>query len=195
MTIRGISLGMLAIALAGIMTTGAATQTGGLPEHLTAVAINMGSIGRLRSGIVDILVFRWATREELAGMVEALRDRGSDGLFDRLRDSPRVGFIRTPDNLSYNIRFAWTEPTSDGRRIILATDRFLRFWDAMQSPAIGYPFTVIEIHLSGDGGGEGKMSITTAVSVVEGATSIGHADYASEPVRLAAVQGTGRVAP
>jgi hypothetical protein len=124
----------------------------------------------------------------------ALADRGDDGLFDALRDSPRVGFIRTPDNLSYNIRFARSEQTTYGRRIVLAVDRVLTFWSSARSAAIEYPFTVIELRLDRDSRGEGKMSLTTRV-VCEGAGMIALEDYANEPIRLEAVRTPSRAVP
>jgi hypothetical protein len=189
MIMRRFAVGVLAVVLGGIALARAAAPAIMQPEHLSALAVNMGALARVRSGTVDILIFRWATREESAALTAAFAARRADGILDVLRDSPRAGYIRTPDNWSYDLRFAWNEPATDGsRRLILATDRRLSLWEAMRRPELGYWFSLIEIRLGPSGIGEGKMALTTKVRAAEGAASIDLGEYDNEPVRLSDVQ-------
>jgi hypothetical protein len=117
--------------------------------------------------------------------VNAFLAHGPEALYEELMDAPEVGYLRTPDNRAYNLYFAWSEPASDGgRRIILATARPLKFWEAATPRSNTYDFTLIEIRLNGDGRGEGKMSITTKVAVSEEQDLLELEDYANEPARL-----------
>ena len=120
--------------------------------------------------------------------------KGSDALLEALRDAPRVGYFRTPNNIGYDLHFARALPGDDGgRRIILATDRPILFWEARNQPrSIDYPFTVIELRLNADGEGEGKMSIAAKISGNKALNLIDLEDYASQPVRLLAVRSERR---
>jgi hypothetical protein len=190
MTLRPLIMSALLIAaLPLVAATTPRRAPSDFPEHLSGRAINVGIPERVRSGAVDIVIVRWASVAESAAIMTAFRAHGADGLLDILSDSPRVGYIRTPDSWSYALRFAWDEPTANGgRRIILATDHRLSLWDEMRRRELGYWFSLIEIHLGADGVGEGKMALTTRVRAVDGARSIDLAEYDNEAVRLEGVQ-------
>jgi hypothetical protein len=178
-------------AARGIWTTG---QTSGAAERFTAFAVNMGNIGPTRSGTVEMVVTRWSTESERGILIAALLDHGPDALLNRLRDIRPVGYIRTPNSLGYELHFAQDTPGEDGgRRVILATDRPISFWEAANQPrSIDYPFTLIELHLNRDGEGEGKMSIATKITGNKEFNLIELEDYATQPVRLMAIRSSRR---
>ena len=163
-----------------------AGQTSGTPERFTAFAVNMGHFGPTRSGTVEIVVTRWSTDDEREMLLGALLDKGPDALLEELRETRRVGYIRTPNSIGYDLHFAHNIPGEDGgRRVILATDRPISFWEAANQPrSIEYPFTLIELRLNRDGEGEGKMSIATKITGNRELGLIELEDYALQPVRL-----------
>ena len=111
-------------------------------------------------------------------------------LLEELQDLPRVGYIRTPNSVGYDLHYARHAPAEDGGdRIVIATDRYISFWEAYYRPrTIDYPFTFIEIHLNKDGEGEGKMSLATKVMADKETNQIVLENYASQPVLLQAVR-------
>jgi hypothetical protein len=113
-------------------------------------------------------------------------DEGPDRLLDVLRQLPRVGFIRTPDSLGYDLHFARRQPGEDGgERVVLATDRYISFWEAANRPrTIDYPFTVIEIRLDSDGEGEGRMSLFTRILPDRRNNTVVLENYGTQPVLL-----------
>jgi hypothetical protein len=135
----------------------------------------------------------WSDSEQTR-LTEALLDAGSDALLDALRDTPRVGYLRMSNSLGYDLHFARALPGDDGgRRIVLATDRPILFWEARNHPrSIDYPFTVIELRLNRDGEGEGKMSIAARISGNNALNLIELEDYANQPVRLLGVRSDRR---
>jgi hypothetical protein len=161
-------------------------QTSGTPERFTAFAVNMGNFGPTQSGTVEVVVTRWSTDDEREMLLGALLDKGPDALLEELRETRRVGYIRTPNSIGYDLHFAHDLPGEDGgRRVILVTDRPISFWEAANQPrSIEYPFTLIELRMNRDGEGEGKMSIATRITGNRELGLIELEDYALQPVRL-----------
>lgn len=168
------------IALAAVA---AAAQTNGTPEEFTAVAIANNNL-QSGAGTVLISVDRWSTNAERNRLVTSLREKGSDALLDELQDMPSVGRIRTPDSLGYDLRYAQQTPGEDGgRRIVIATDRPIGFWEAWARPrSVDYPFTVIQMQIDANGRGKGTMSIATKIRAYDNMIEL--EDFASAPVML-----------
>ena len=154
------------------------------PERFTANAVNISNVGRTGATPLDLVIERWSTDSERDRLMEIFKSKGPDGLLDALRDLPRVGYLRTPDSLGYDLRYARQMPGEDGgRRIVLITDRPIGFWEARNRPrTIDYPFTLIEMRLDGDGRGEGKLSIATKITLNGDVLVL--ENYANQPVML-----------
>lgn len=168
----------------------AGSQTMGEKERFTAFAVNMNATRAAgRTATVEITIDRWSTEKERKEITAALIEKGPDALLETLQKQQSVGRIRTPDSLGYDLRFAHQMKGEDGgRRIFVATDRPLSFWEALNRPrSVDYPFTVIEIRMNPDGTGEGKMSIATKITAV-GNDTISLENYNTQPVLLQSVR-------
>jgi hypothetical protein len=176
----GIFLALMAGTIAG------AAQTMGQPEEFNAVAIVNNNLGS-GAGRVIVRVERWSTEAERTRLTAALQ-KGSDTLLDALRDQRSVGTIRTPDSVGYDLRYAYQEPGEDGgRRIVIATDRPIGFWEARNQPrSIDYPFTVIQMEI--DKNGEGKGTLSFATKVLPRGNVIILENFATSPVMLTKVE-------
>lgn len=161
------------------------------PEHFTAFAINMGTaFGVPRTGqsqTVDIVIERWSTTTERQTLVDAFMPKGdADKLLTALQKTRRVGYIRFPNTVGYDLHYSREVPGEDGgRRILIATDRRIGFQEASRQPrTMDYPFTLIEMRLNKDNEGEGKMSVATKISLSKDKNQLELENYGSEPVRL-----------
>ena len=185
-------------AMAAALTAGFAAalaprtlaQTNGTPERYTAMAVNMSNVGRTGAGTIEIAVDRWSTDAERDRLLTTLMEKGPDKLLDALRDMRRVGYIRSSSSLGYDLHYARRTPLPDGgERVVLATDRPVGFWEAVNRPrSIDYPFTIIELHLNADGEGEGKLSLATKIVADKESKTIVLEDYANQPVLLTSVK-------
>jgi hypothetical protein len=162
-----------------------------LPLRLVAFAVNLGTTPDLRpprvsSQIVEITINRWSTDQEREELLVALAQHGETALLKALQENPPVGTIRTPDTLAWDLHYARLRILPDGsRRISLATDRPISFWEAAHLPrSIHYPFTLVEIHLGPNGHGDGKMSVATKIELSSDKHEIELENYATQPVRL-----------
>ena len=186
-----ISKGIVVVAVfAAAMSIAALTshaQTMGQPERFTAMAVNMD---RGRSGTVEIVVNRWSTDAERTGLVETALDKGPEKLLSTLQKLPRVGYIKTPESVGWDLHYAHHVALPDGgEQIVIATDRPIGFWEASRQPrSIDYPFTVIEMHVNGDGDGQGTMSVATKVIADKDKQSITLENFGTTPVLLQAVK-------
>lgn len=162
-------------------------QSAATGERFRAFAVNMDSmVGRTGAQAVEIVVERWSTEGEATRLLNVLQTEGPQKLLTALQSTPRLGYIRTPDSLGYDLHFARKTPGEDGgEHIVIATNRYIGFWEAANQPrTIDYPFTVIELHINRDGTGEGKMSIATKVTVDKTGQTVTLENYGTQPVRL-----------
>jgi hypothetical protein len=155
------------------------------PYRFTAFAINMNS--GPRAGMVDIVLERLTTDEERDGLIAAFVEGGQNALLKALQKvRPRVGYIRTPNSLGYDLQYAYRFVNSDGTsRVVIGTDRPINFWEARNQPrTIDYPFTIIEMRLDAKGQGEGRMAAGTKISKSKDGKTIELENYGISPVAL-----------
>ena len=153
--------------------------------RFTAFAVNMGS--GPKAGMVDITLERLTTPEERDNLIAAFVEGGQDKLLPALQKvRPRVGFIRSPNSLGYDLQYAWRIVNSDGTsRIIIATDRPVSFFEASRNTrTMDYPFTIIEMRLDAKGEGEGRLAAGTKISKSRDGKTIELENYGISPIAL-----------
>jgi hypothetical protein len=171
-----------AVALAVPLTA----QPNREPERFTALAVNLENPRRAKTGAVKIVVNRWSTDQERDRLLGVLLEKGPEKFLDALQDTPRVGYIRTPDGIDYDLNFSRRTPGEDGgERIEVVTGRDFRFWDGINQPgAIDYSVAAVELRINRDGQGEGRMSIATKII----GKALALEEYATQPVSLQKVR-------
>src|SRR5215467_9884392 len=110
-------------------------QPDAVPLQLTAFAVNMSNIAPGTSSIVDIKINQWSTEATRTKLINTFVEKGPSKLLDALQDQKPIGYIKLPNTLGYDLRFARETPTDDGgRRIMIVTDRYITQWEAMNQP-------------------------------------------------------------
>jgi hypothetical protein len=176
---------VLSVAALAAATSAVAQVASNSPrEQFRAFAVNISNVGPTGATPVDITIERWTTEAERERLMAVFREKGSDALLHALRKTRRVGSIRTPDSLAYDLHYAAELPADEGgRRIVLATDRPIGFWEAANRPrTIDYPFMLVELRLDKNGNGEGKLSIATKLTLNGDVLVL--ENYANQPVML-----------
>jgi hypothetical protein len=158
-------------------------------ETFTATAVNMSGVGRPGVSTVDIVIERWSTDGERDRLVAVLKEKGPDALLEALRRMPRVGYIRTPGRIGWDLHFARDIKREDGRQVVAATDRPMSFWEASRRPrSADYDFTLFDIRFDADGKGTGKLAVAAKVDYNEKTQTVEIEDFGIEPVRLTEVR-------
>lgn len=193
---RGSSCLSLTVAVIGVVLSLAGAMPAASDEpllRLRAFAVDIAGRDRPRTGTLDIVIERWSTEEERNRLRDALVEKGSDKLLSTLQDiKPRAGYIRPDSGLGWDVHYAIEIPAGDGgRRIIVATDRPMSFWELHNRPrSADYEFIVAEIRLNKLGRGEGKLAGAAKISYDQGTRTVEIENYGIEPVRLTQVEVT-----
>ena len=180
-----VCMAILAVAAGTLVVKAAAL------ERYVALAVNLGGTpGPTGAGTVEITIDNWSTDAQRDQLMKTLIDKGPEKLLDTLQQMPRVGSIRTPNSIGYDLHYARKNPLDEGGdQIVLATDRFIGFWEASNRPrTVDYPFTLIEMRVGKDGVGEGKLSLFTKITYDKKKNQIVLEDYGSQPVLLTQVR-------
>jgi hypothetical protein len=152
----------LALIVLQFAPLAASAQTGDTPARFIANAIDMN---RGAAGTVEFVVNRWSSEADHDRLLEVMFDKGPEQLLDTLQSMPRLGYIRRPGSIGWEIRFARRLPAPDGgERIMIITDRPMSFREVASRPrSFDYPFTVIELTLK-NGEGEGNVTLATRIT-------------------------------
>jgi hypothetical protein len=185
------SLPALAVVLAGLGFLPHAAAADKSALRLRAFAVNLNTPARARTGTLDINIERWSTPEEATRLRDVLTEKGADALLEALQKmKPRAGVIQRTGQLGWDIHFAQQVVASNGsRRIVIATDRPMSFWEAANQPrSADYAFTLAEIRLGPDGKGEGKLVPAAKIDYDKESNTLEIENYNIEPTRLTQVE-------
>jgi hypothetical protein len=155
-------------------------------EKFTGFAINTNSGPKTTT--VDFTIERWSTDAEREQLLAIIKENPKDPnakLLKALQKLPKVGYIRTPDRLAWDLRYARQTPLDEGgRQIVLATDRPVGFWEAREQPrSMDYPFTIIEVRLDRNDNGQGKILAGTKI-YIDKKNNLVLENFAQQPVRF-----------
>ena len=161
------------------------------PLRFSAFAVQME---KGISGAVEITIERWSTdqeRQALIGLVQTATDKmgGQDKLLKAVQAiKPRVGFIRTPNSMGWDLKYAYESKLPNGtRQIVIGTDKPIGFGRMVSSggDTTNYPFDLIEMQFpAGSNKGTGKVIRQTSISVKNGRLELETSADVNQPARL-----------
>jgi len=182
----------LAVIVAGLaLTAPVRSDSSAGRETFTAFAIDIGGSNRPSStSHVKITIDRWSSDDERRRLVSAFRESGPDAFLEELRKIKPLGRISTPDSIGYDLKYAHQIPLpTGGRRIMIATDRPLSYWERVNRPrSADYPYTFVEMRLDANGKGQGKMTVATKVTAF--GDTIELENYDLTPVQLSIIRAS-----
>ena len=164
----------------------ASAQIEDAPARFAAFAVNMN---RGSAGSVELVINRWSSDADRDRLMSVMFDKGQERLLQELQKMPRMGYIRTPGSIGWDIHFAAHVPAKDGgERIVLVTDRHMGFREvANRNRTVDYPFTIIELNVPKSGDGDGKITVATRIIPDSGGRIVTLENYDIQPVLLTKV--------
>jgi hypothetical protein len=195
MTTRTLRALTILAAVATLTISGVGAQTNQEKLDITGFAVNMSNIGTGANAVVQIRIDSWSTAEERKKLITTMIEKNADALLRELQKMPNHGRFSIPGlqgpdphqlRLGHDLHYTWQTPQPDGgRRIVIATDRYIGFAEARNQPrTIDYPFTLFEIRVDKNGEGQGKVAVATKITFDKKKNAIELENYSSEPVRL-----------
>lgn len=172
--------------LLGVLAAGLSAQTAGEPQRYTATAVLGGGRG---TTALEIVIDRWSTQADRNRLISVL-EQGQDKLLDALKDAPKVGYIRNPMSIAWDLHFAQRAVLPDGgEQITVATDRPVGFWEeANQARTLDYPFTIVTLKVNTEGEGDGTMALAAKLTADKNSNSIVVENFGLQPIKLEAVK-------
>lgn len=167
-----------------------ASQSGGKADargaRFSATAVSFDAPMGGATTPIDITIERWSTGAERDRVLNTIFESGQDKLLDVVQSLPRIGSIRTPGRVGFDLRYAERTPGPDtSERIMILTDRPIAFWEVRGgSRTMDYPFTVIELRILSNGQGEGRMTVGTKITADKAERTIVLENYNIQPVML-----------
>jgi hypothetical protein len=180
------ALSVVAVALLLLAPFRTTAQSNAEPEEFNAFAVSMGAYAGTGTANLIFTVNRWSSEGEREKIFAALREKGPQAMVDEMQRTQRVGTIRTAQSVGYDLRFAMQEPGKDGgRRVILATDRPINFYEATNRPfTIEYPFTIVDMQLPSNPKEKGKGTLSLAARIIPAGKNVVIENYDTQPVQL-----------
>ena len=162
-------------------------------ERFSGFVVNLGGAqpgDRTMSGVMEFTIERWSTAAERKALVDAFLAKGQDGLQSELSKKKAAGYMKLPNTLRYDLRFARQIPGEDGgRRIILATDREMTSREVINQPrTVDYPFTIIELRVNRENKGDGRFSALTKITANKKQQVVEIENYGDAPARITEVK-------
>lgn len=162
------------------------------PWRFRAVLQTQGQDAGLQ-GVADVVIERWSTDAERKSLVDllagtTLKTGGQDKLLRALQNvKPRTGYIKLPNSLGWDLRYARDNVQPDGtRQIVIATDKPVSFAAAARgSESNDYPFTLLEMRMGANNKGEGRMLARSAITTKDGRLQL--ENYGNEPIKLSEI--------
>jgi hypothetical protein len=192
----GLVMGVLALVLGS--TSAAQDKKEEFKETFEAFAVAMGTsnppvIPMGSSTTLQINITRWTTDEEREKLFAVLVEKGQKDLLDALQDSEETGFVRVTGRTmgrnpfpSERLRYARQIDLGEGkRRIVLATDRYISFYEARNQPRTrDYDMSLLVMDVDAEGNGEGQLAMGVQLSVDTEKKTLVVENFGTEPVRL-----------
>ena len=140
-------------AMSLILLTSTASSAQKLPKRITIQATAMGTSTQLgRSASVNLLIEELTTEEERAGLLEAFRQKGNQGLINALDKMKSKGRMSVTGTLGYDVAYIKLFPQPDGSTVLrMVTNRPLRFGEVWaDTRTTDYELSLVEIIISKD---------------------------------------------
>ena len=180
-----------AVISATVLTGIAAPHAQGTTEVFTATAAVKTAAGAAANAPVTITLERAMPQKEAETLTAAFKSGGAAALRKALAGVPPTGRVQIGSGAATPTRLTIERPTSEGRLLMIVTDRPLAFLGAGMPGAKakeGFDFAVIEMVIDAKGNGSGTIAPAAKLKMNGGALVV--EDYATEVVQLTAVKKT-----
>ncbi len=183
--ITAVALALFVVLAAGMGDAIAKKPKVEYMERFSGRAFTLGVDTAQTTVSFNIGIERWSTEDERRALATALGEGGNAALSKLLSETPEIGFV-SASNGRQGIKYAREIETADGgRRIIIATDRPLRYTEVHYSLRTeDFSTSVADFTLNEKGKGEGTIAIAAEVVWDRETNTVAVKQNAAQPGRI-----------
>ena len=178
--------GLTGFSLAAALTITVPVLAADPSESFSAKVVNFEEPMGRAPGLLQVRVTRWSTDEDRDALTNALMTDGQHGVLSQLKKMPEAGVIRTPGSAGYPFRYARRIAAANGdEQLVVVIDRPIGFAEFRQGwQTVDYPFTIVKMTVSAQGGGSGQLLAATRLSADAVTGDIAFEHYNASPALL-----------
>ena len=147
------------------------------------------SLDRGAARMLDVVITEWTTPEERQALFQVFAEGGSKKLYEALFKEEEKGYVKLPNTLGYEMKYAWQFEHEGKRRIVLASDRPMGFLELTRaSRSTDYNVSLVVLELDPETG-EGTGYAAGGVELTVDATGRLTLEYTgTQPTKLTRVK-------
>jgi hypothetical protein len=117
---------------------------------------------------------QWTSDATMKRLATTLIEKGQQALLKEVASLPSAGWITIAGGLRYDMRTMRSQDLPDGTRVIRSvTDRPIQFGEMARSTrSRDYAFGIVELYLTGDGTGQGRLIPAAQIEFEHGQVEI-----------------------
>ncbi len=177
---------VLAVTLS-VSTPPAAAKKKPVTERYEAHA---SSLSAGRATLMQIAIYGYTTVEDRTELIKTFKDGGAQAAYKHLNKMDEMGFVKAPNSMGYQMRYAYKFEQDGKENIVMATDRPIGMGEIMQDSWTAddnISLVVLQID-SQTGEGTGEMIVGAGLKIDEKTGQLSIESIASNPIKFSSVK-------
>ena len=188
-TCRTLSL-VLIVAMGIVLVAPSSPANAKKKEVIERFEAHASSLSAGRATLMQIGIYGWNTQEERQDLIKSFDSGGTKAAYNHLHKMDEMAFVKAPNTMGYQMRYAFQYEQDGKQNIILATDRPIGVGEVMQDSWTkddSISLLVLQIDPeTGEGTGEMIMGAGFGVNKETGQFEI--ESVASNPIKFSSVK-------
>jgi len=180
-----------ACLVVGLLIIGVSPVAAKEKKHVTErFQANAMDLDTGRASLVSIGIFEWSTNEERQALIQAFTEDGNEGAYEHLGKQDEKAFVKLPNTMGYQMRYAYQFESEGKRYVILGTDRPIGMGEVMRntdSQDANISFVTLQLDAK-TGKGTGKMVFGAEFKINKKTGQLEIETVSMNPTKLTAVK-------
>jgi hypothetical protein len=170
-----------------VATAPAAAKSKKVTERYEAHA---SSLSAGRATLMQIGIFGYTTPKDRTELIKTFQDGGAKAAYKHLNKMDEMGFVKAPNSMGYQMRYAYKFQQDGKDTIVMATDRPIAMGEVMQDSwtaddNISLVFLQVD---SETGEGTGEMIVGAGLKLDAKTGQLSIESVATNPIKFASVK-------
>jgi hypothetical protein len=176
----------LVIALTGPISPASAKKNEVIERYQAhAMSLSAGA-----ASLLEISIFGYNSVEDRTALIQSFSDGGTKGAYNHLHKMDEMGFVKAPNTMGYQMRYAYKYEKDGKENIVMATDRPIGMGEVMQdSWTADNSISLVVIQMDPDTGeGQGEMIVGAGFGIDKKTGQLTIESIATNPIKFKSVK-------